>query len=253
MLLDRYAWNNALRAWHPLEKVSMALGGMVVIWAFDRPGIGLAVFLLFSLLIICGAGVKLKDYFCMLLWPSAFLAVGIVAIVISYEPSVPSFVSLKIAGTTWGVTQQGLHQAGRLCARVLGMISAMYFLCVTTPIVEITALLRMSKAPGVLGDVMFIMYRTLYLLSGTVEQTARSQTLRLGYSIWRRSISSVGYLMGHAWQDALRTARENTAAMLVRGSDCTIPDLAIPAKLSVFRISVIYLVCVSSLLVAFLT
>ena len=230
----------------------MALGGMAVTFAFDRPGIGIVVFLVFSVMIVGLARVELKDYLRMLSWPSAFLAVGIFAIVISYEPNVPSLINAEIFGATWGITRQGLSQAGQLSARVLAMVSAMYFVCVTTPVVEITALLRMLRMPAAISDIMFIMYQALYLLSGTVEQTARSQTLRLGYSNWKRSLSSVGYLLGYAWADALKTARENTTAMLVRGPDCIVPDLAIPVKLSVVRMAVTSLAWAIAMLIAFL-
>ncbi|NSW82383.1 MAG: cobalt ECF transporter T component CbiQ [Syntrophothermus sp.] len=250
MLLDDYAWNNALRRWHPLERLSITAGGMLVTLISHRPAVAFSVFLVFSALIVGAARVKLKDFLYMLSWPVAFLAIGIIAIVISYNPGIPCVLSVKTFGLTWGITWEGVQTAHQLSARVLSMVSAMYFLCLTTPIVELTSVLKTLRMPDIISDIMYIMYRGIYLLSETVEQTVWAQTLRLGYSDWKHSFSSFSYLVTFAWVDAIHRSRENTTAMLVRGLNCTLPDLAVFPKLSPARLLLVCFVSATAIVIA---
>lgn len=98
----------------------------------------------------------------------------------------------------------------------LGAVSAMYLLALTTPIHEITSTLSRLHVPGILIELMYLIYRFIFLLSDTAHQMHMAAQSRLGYWGWRQSMQTFGKSMANLLVTALRQAGNTYDAMVAR-------------------------------------
>jgi cobalt/nickel transport system permease protein len=97
------------------------------------------------------------------------------------------------------ITRESINQGVLVFCRVIGGMSAMIFIALTTPMTDIFIVFRQSRVPEVVIDLMMIIYRTIFILIDQVIQIYNAQLMRLGYSTWRESIHSFAFLCGAAF------------------------------------------------------
>ncbi|MFR8332217.1 MAG: energy-coupling factor transporter transmembrane component T family protein [Oscillospiraceae bacterium] len=114
---------------------------------------------------------------------------------------------------------QSLRRGGEVLTTALGAVSAMYLLALTTPIHEITSTLSRLHVPGILIELMYLIYRFIFLLSETAHQMHMAAQSRLGYWGWRQSMQTFGKSMANLLVTALRQAGNTYDAMVARCYD----------------------------------
>ena len=97
------------------------------------------------------------------------------------------------------VTRESINQGMFVFCRVIGGMSALCFISLTTPMTDIFIAFRQCRVPEVVIDLMMIIYRTIFILMDQVIQIYHAQVMRLGYSTYRESIHSFATLCGAAF------------------------------------------------------
>jgi cobalt/nickel transport system permease protein len=116
-------------------------------------------------------------------------------------------------------TPQMLATACTAVCRALGATAALNFLALTTPLVDLVALLRRLHLPALLIDLMTVTYRFIFTLLETLDRIYTAQNCRLGYSSPRRSLLSAGRLGSRLFVDAYRRSQRLQLALDARGYD----------------------------------
>ena len=102
-------------------------------------------------------------------------------------------------GFTLSITRESINQGVFVLCRVIGGMSAMFFIALTTPMTDIFVVLRQCRVPDAVTDLMMIIYRTIFILIDQVVQIYQAQVMRLGYSTYRESLHSFASLCGAAF------------------------------------------------------
>lgn len=121
------------------------------------------------------------------------------------------------------VTQEGLHTGLVNSARVFGSVSAMVLLGMVTPAHRIFQAMRKLRMPREWVEVAVLMYRYLFTLIDIAEDMTAAQRLRLGYSGVKRSMKSMGEVMGTVIIRSMDQAVRTHEAMSLRGCQGSIP------------------------------
>ncbi|GFN23511.1 cobalt ECF transporter T component CbiQ [Thermanaeromonas sp. C210] len=219
--IERYAYSNKWRKVHPGEKVALAVGTLVLALNAGCLWTSLAILALTAWLLVAVAGVPLRFYLRLLVIPLAFLAAGVIALVITvtWEGSREMLYSVSIGSLTVGIAGQDVVRAGRLLLRVLSGVSCLYFLALTTPVTEIMRVFRRVGIPSLFLELMALVYRFTFVLWETAASMYVSQASRLGYSSWCRSLSSLGQLVANLFLKSFQRSQMLNAALLARGFD----------------------------------
>ena len=139
-----------------------------------------------SALTIIVAKIPFAYYLKLLLLPSFFLLSGTLSYPIffcKYEtPSYLLYSGQKQFGS-WQlfITANNVDTVITLIFVVLGSISCLYFLTLTTPVQAILQVLRKCKVPSLLIEITEIMYRFIFVFLETALTIYQSQNSRLGY------------------------------------------------------------------------
>lgn len=218
MSIDQYVYANKLLGVHPAEKFFFAIATMCVCLISASIYTPLIVMTLTAGLIIFKADIEAKYFGRLMMIPIAFLVIGELTIAFSISDHPGGFLfHFSVGDTLIGVSSQELTKAVLLFCRSLGAVSCLYFLALTTPILEITSVLRKLKVPSLFLELMSLIYRFIFVLMDTAETIHTSQSSRLGYINLKSSFRSTSQLFYALFLKSLQKSQGLAMALEARG------------------------------------
>ena len=215
---DRCAYLSRLRLVDPIPKLWFSLTALLVCIFAESVAVGIFTLLALSALNLFLGGQTVRSVGHFLFVPLAFLAVGCLTIMIRPIGEAEALWAFRLFGRfRWGVTGDNLRLAILVFFKALGAISAMYFLSMNTPITDLTMALERLHVPKLFVELMELIYRFIFLLSGEAGRIRVAQESRLGYQGIRRSIHSMGALLSTVFIRALHRGNRVYAALESRG------------------------------------
>jgi cobalt/nickel transport system permease protein len=198
-LLEDIAQKNGLREINTYLKLLTGLGAILLCLLSMSYLPPLIIALVLTGAIVFLARVDAKTYaelFIAPLWFAVMSVAGIILITGGQEV----FWSWNILPSfSLSITRESINQGVFVFCRVIGGMSAMLFIALTTPMTDIFIVFRQCRLPEVVIDLMMIIYRTIFILMDQVVQIYHAQVMRLGYSTWRESLHSFASLCGAAF------------------------------------------------------
>ncbi len=222
-MIDRYAYSNRLRSVEPAYKAGLSLAILLICLLANRPAVGLVAAAWMFVLATALARIPVRTAARVLLAELFFLALASIGIAVGIQgrgSAVPAGEWAVTLGplTLFSSPQMLAAAFGALC-RALGATAALNFLAMTTPLVDLVALLRRLRVPALLIDMMTVTYRFIFILLETLDRIYTAQCCRLGYSSPRRSLASAGPLGSRLFIDAYRRSQRLQIALDARGYD----------------------------------
>lgn len=198
-LLEDIAQKNDLRETNIYLKLAAGLGAILL--CLLSPGfIGplfVAIFLSGAVLFL--ARVDAATYAELYIFPLWFAVMSVTGIILITGGN-DIFWQWNLAESfSLSVTRQSINHGTLVFCRIIGGISALCFISLTTPMTDIFIALRRCSVPDAVIDLMMIIYRTIFILMDQVIQIYHAQVMRLGYSRYRESIRSFATLCGAAF------------------------------------------------------
>jgi cobalt/nickel transport system permease protein len=230
--IDRYAYTNALAKNSPTTKLFFALSTLVISVSAPTPIIPVIIFAVNTAMLLAVAKIPARFYLHLLLYPIAAvtLSCAILALFFGYgEP----LTQVTFPWFKWTIYQNGITMAIATFLRVVGAISAQFFLVLTTSVVDIFIILRRVRVPTVIIEMSLLIYRYIFVFIEITEQMNTAQKLRLGHSSLLRRIRSVAMVAGNLFIRTLEQGERTMTAMNARGYDGNIrvlEDLPSPKK-----------------------
>ncbi|NJO83957.1 MAG: cobalt ECF transporter T component CbiQ [Blastochloris sp.] len=220
-LIDRYAYNNALRRTDPAQKGGLAVLTILLCLLLDRPTVGLLAVAWMLALTALWARVPAFAFGRTLLAEGLFLLLSVVGVALSVSLSQPDAAPLawRIGPLWFSTSSDALDLALRLLTRALGCAAALNFLILTTPLTDLIELLRRLRIPETLIELMTLIYRAIFVLLESLERMRIAQDARLGYHDARRAMRSAALLGSQLFLDAYRRSKRLQIALDSRGLD----------------------------------
>ena len=195
MLIEQAAYGNRWRRVSPAAKGAFALAGLLAAFAAPTPLTAALVAALLAGVACLGAGVAPGLYLRVAAPAAGFLTLSTVTLLVTVD----SDLSWRWAPEAW-------PRVAALGARALAALAALLGLVLSTPLPDLLGLLRRLRCPDVLLDLMVLCYRTLFVFSAALHDTATAQRARLGYTSTRLTRRSLGLLAANLtlqiWQRA---------------------------------------------------
>ncbi|MDW7729927.1 MAG: cobalt ECF transporter T component CbiQ [Bacillota bacterium] len=213
--IDKYAYMSKLKQSDPMPKLVFTLLTLgVCLWA-NSILVGLLIVLLMGGLTVYRGGTPLVVLFKLMLIPFSFLMIGVITIALNISANRETFLfALPVFETNLGVTLVGLNTASRLFFKALGAVSCLYFLSLSTPLVDLLLALRRLKVPVLFLELMGLVYRFIFVLLETANTMVIAQHSRLGYAGLAAGYRSLGtlaatlFIRSYKRGEALYTALE---------------------------------------------
>jgi cobalt/nickel transport system permease protein len=220
-IIDRYAYQNRIRRMDPAYKAGLAFTTLLLCLLLDKPWVGLTAVVWMCLLAVWLAGLKWQVFCRVLLIEAGFLVMATIGVVLTMTMARPGELMPWVLpiGPFWlSSSPAALTRGVGLVTRALGAASAMNFLSLTTPLVDMLELSRRWHAPAILVDLTVIIYRFIFVLLDSLNTMLMAQDSRLGYTTsYRRAMNSAGLLGSRLFVETLQRSRRLQIALDSRG------------------------------------
>lgn len=251
-LLDDYAQNNNLRNVSPKLKLILGMGSILICVFSPTLVAPILVGLIMSMTTVFLARIPARFYCKLLFVPLTFALFSCLAILF-VRGFGDKIVTFQIFSLSFGIEREGLSTALLILFRTMGGACSLFFIALTTPMIEIFSILKYLHIPDVLLELSMLIYRYIFVLMDMAIRISSAQTIRLGHNSLMSSIKSFSMLSSvlfiRAWEQGERLA----VAMDARCYDGRLNTMEkhVPIKLQSIAIVFVYLVIVA--IIAFLT
>lgn len=190
--IDYYAYASAIRGWNPGFKTAFSAACLLLCIACDAVSVSAAVIAAMALLTVGLGKLPLRRYLSLLSVPLLFMLLGSAAIALGVSLRPAGQFCLHLGFFYLYATEESLCQALALILKAMGAVSAMYMLTLSTPAGEIIHVLRSLRVPGLILELMNMIYRYIFILMDTQCRMHSAAAARLGYCDYRTSLSTFG-------------------------------------------------------------
>ena len=177
--------------------------------------------ILFSLLLTAMLRVSLRVFFLRISEPLFISAV--VVLLKTFFSGHLSIFSISLFDLKITVYQEGLWEGLMISSRILGAVSILAIMGFSTPFSDFMASLSWLMVPKGFIEVMVFAYRYIFILLDESLVIYNSQKTRLGYTSFKRGLSSFGTLTGSLILKAFEHSQNTAMALAQRGFDGRIP------------------------------
>ena len=217
ILLDKMAYSSKLRDKSSTLKLIFALSTLVAcLWA-DSRSVSVFIILLMGWAAVGRGGTPLSYYLKLMLVPCAFLFLGVLTIIIDIGDR--GFWTVKLGGFFFSVSAQGVEMAFNLVLRALGAVSCLYFLTLTTSIMDIISVLKRWKMPALFLELMMLIYRFIFILLEVLNRMHISEQARLGNAGMKARFRGAAGIASSLFICSMRKGEGLFNAMEARGYD----------------------------------
>ena len=206
-LLDDYAQSNALRDTSPRLKLLLGLGALILCVSSATPIAPLFIAVTMSLITVRLAKIPWTFYSRLLLIPLSFSLLSAVVVAFMHGGGDQLF-AFSVFGITLGISEDGANLALLLIARTFGGMCSLFFIALTTPMVEIFSILKSVGLPDFLVELSMLIYRYIFVFVDQAAVIHSAQVMRLGDAGIKNSINSFAMLSSvlflRAWEQGER-------------------------------------------------
>ena len=179
------------------------------------------VFLMFMALVsaVFFGGLKLRSYVHIIALPASFLLIGGLALLFIITPGPIGILNFNILGQWFCISENTQARTALVVARAFGAVSCLTFLSVTTPMPEIINVLRRARCPDLIIDLMYLIYRYIFILLSLHYEMYVAAKSRLGFNGYRTSLRTTGKIYANLLVQSYQFASKNFDAMESRCYD----------------------------------
>jgi cobalt/nickel transport system permease protein len=219
MPIDALAHNSGLKKINPVLKFITVCVLMVICLMSNNGVSGIFLLLVSGLIAIIVGGVSLRQYIHILALPVSFLLMGGLALLFDVSPQPVGVLNLNIFGLWFCVSAEAQLRTALIVARALGAVSCLCLLSVTTPMSDIIGVLRRLRCPALIIDLMYLIYRYIFILLSLFYKMKTAAQSRLGFKDYRTSMRSTAQIYAKLLARSYQFAGKNFDAMESRCYD----------------------------------
>ena len=250
--VDALAQTSRLRHVSPALKF-LTLLALIIICVASRSLLA-GVFLVFAALVLAApvGGLGLRRFVHVLTLPVSFLLIGGLALLIEVSPGPIGVFNINVLGAFLSVTAASQARAALIVSRALGAVSCLSLLSVTTPMPDIIGVLRRFRCPSLIIDLMYLIYRYIFILLSLHHEMHNAVRSRLGFRDLRTSIRATGMIYANLLARSYQFASKNFDAMESRCYDTGIRFLERRAGVAPVHMGVAAALLLASLCISML-
>jgi ABC-type cobalt transport system, permease component CbiQ and related transporters len=126
---------------------------------------------------------------------------------------------VPVFGVWLSVSVKSQAHTALIVSRAFGAVSCLCFLSLTTPMPDIIAVLRRIRCPSFIIDLMYLIYRYIFILLSLHHEMHDAAKSRLGFKDYRTSLHATGKIYANLLANSYQFASKNFDAMESRCYD----------------------------------
>lgn len=218
--IDYLAYHNRLSIDHPMEKLVFSIGTLFICLAGQTVTVPLLIFVVMSSILLLYARIPPGVYRNLLCLPLGFILVGLIPILIQIGgDSTGGWMIGHLGGWAIWISREAYQTGLLILARSLGCVCCMYFLLLTTPMMDLLSILRRLRVPSLFCEMMLFIYRFIFILWDSAGCIYQAQISRGGYGTLRMSFLCLAELVTTVFAKSIDRGQRSYLALMSRGYD----------------------------------
>ena len=222
LIIDKLSYQSKLRYMNAGEKFLFSVATLVLCIVGRSVMICLPVLALMSLLTVWKGGIPLRRYLKLLTIPLLFLLVNSLILGLSIRQTPLEVFAVSFGNWYLTASWETLRYAVQIFVTAMAAVSCLYFLSLNTPMTDILNELRKLHVPGLIIELMLLIYRYIFVLLEVAGNILTSQNSRLGNRDFKTSCKSFGGMVSVLFVRAMKKSGALYDAMESRCYDGTI-------------------------------
>lgn len=220
LIIDKYSYTNKIKNWNPLLKCIIFSAGILFSHAGKNYFLNAAVIFVMLFLTICIAKIRFVNFIKLFRIPFFFIVISLLGIIITVNAK-QNIAEIKIGNTVLGISHSSIMQSVRLFFTVVSSICSLYFLILTTPIIQFIKLFKKLKMPPAIIELMILIYRSIFIFLEEYAAMKNAQVLKFGTKNKKLLIKSMAVIAANLFSGVLRKHEEMTLALELKLYDGT--------------------------------
>ena len=217
--IDIYAQGSRLKSVNPTLKLCTLLALVIICIASGTAITGVFLTLAALVLAVLVGGLRMREYVRIIALPASFLLVAGLALLFDVSSEPGGLLNLPIFGFWLSVSTTSQDRTALIVSRALGAVSCLTLLSVTTPMPDIISTMRKAHCPDLVIDLMYLIYRYIFILLSLHHTMHDAATSRLGFRNYGTSMHTTGKLYANLLARSYQLASKNFDAMESRCYD----------------------------------
>ena len=214
--IDCYAQQSRLSRVPAGLKLLLTLVCIVLVLAAGSPAVSILALGLAFLVTVALGRTPCRTLLQLFAVPLTFVLLSALALLFDVTADAAGPVAIPCFGRYLTVTAQAQAETLRLLLGAAASVSCLYALCLSTPLHGLIAAMGRAHLPSLLIELMYLIYRYIFVLSGTLTQMKTAAAARLGFSGFRPAMRSTGRIMTSLLLVSFRKASASFDAMQSR-------------------------------------
>lgn len=194
-IIDKLAYSSKLRYKNPAVKAAFAVGSLVICVGARSFVLSMIILVIMGGLTVLSGRVSANRYLGLMLIPFSFLILSTAAIVVNISGKPLDLFNLAVGNVYLAVSHNSLHEGVLLIIIALASVSCLYFLALSTTMIDLLALMQRLRCPKLMVELMMLIYRYIFVLLDIAGAIATAQKCRLGNRDFMTELRSVGQLL----------------------------------------------------------
>ncbi len=204
--IETLAYQNKLRKLPPEEKLFFGFAWQILA-LISSFSIQIVITLWVGIWLIFYAKIPLQFLLKLFGGSCFFLIISAPAFLFSissdFNPDLTYLFTLKIVNYYLYISRDNLELFASITVRSLSCISALIFIILTTPFLDIIAVLNRLKVPKILTDLLFLIYRFIFVLAEKATTLKLAQQSRGGYNNQKLALKSISLLISNLFKQTM--------------------------------------------------
>lgn len=251
--IDFYAYHSPMRTWNAMLKVWSAIFFILLCIILDNTYA--SFFLLFSMsyLVVQKGKVHFHEYLSLLTIPLFFILIGSIAIAVEVGTEAIGSYYLPVGQIYIYITGRSIARMIHVMVNAFAAVSALYMMTLSTPVGDVITVLRRAHVPQLITELMYMIYRFIFILLDTQCRIYDAAESRLGYCDFRTSCHTFGLSLGSLLVLSLQKSRHYFNAMESRCYDGVLSFIEEEKKVTKIQISGMLAIALLMIAIAYIT
>ena len=223
---DGLAQVSRLKKVNPSLKFWTLFALMLISVASQNPYTGALLTAAMFFIAVCVSGARVRQYVQVMVLPILFLLIGGLALLFEVSPGPTGVINFSLFGFWLSVSEATQLKTALVVSRAFGAVSCLCVLSVTTPMPDIIGVLRRARCPDIIIDLMYLIYRYIFIMLALHHEMRNAAKSRLGFRDYRTSLRATGKIYAQLLARSYQCADRNFDAMESRCYDTGITFLS---------------------------
>ncbi|MFT4144197.1 MAG: cobalt ECF transporter T component CbiQ [Mobilitalea sp.] len=215
--IDYYSYHSGISSWNTFFKVIFSVGALITVIAANSLSVSMMTLCYMILLSLFIARIEARDYYRLMLIPAAFILLGGITILVQFGQETTTLFDIRFLWTRLYITSASVDLALNTIIKAFAAVSALYVMTLSTPMGEIISVFRKIRVPEIILELMYLIYRYIFILSEIKQQQKDASGSRLGYCDLRTSFRTFSSEIATLFVLSMKKADLYYDAMEARG------------------------------------